>query len=190
MTLTVVPTAIPDVLLVETRAFGDNRGWFTESWNSRNFAAAGLDVTFVQDNQSYSAAAGTIRGLHFQAPPHAQSKLVRCLRGSLLDVAVDIRVGSPTFGQHVCEVLSAENRRQLFIPRGFAHGFVTLEADTEIFYKVDDFYDAATDGGILWNDPALGIDWGIAEADATLSGKDVALPRLADLPPLFTVPGG
>lgn len=188
MSLTVTPTAIPDVRIIETRAFGDNRGWFTESWNARAFADAGIDVTFVQDNQSYSAPKGTVRGLHFQGPPHAQSKLVRCLRGSLLDVVVDIRVGSPTFGQHVGVELSAANRRQLFVPKGFAHGFVTLEPDTEIFYKVDAFYSAETDGGILWNDPALGIDWGLSEGEATLSPKDLALPRLADINPLFTMP--
>jgi dTDP-4-dehydrorhamnose 3,5-epimerase len=175
--------AIPDVLLIEPARFGDSRGFFSEVWSRRTLAQHGLEAEFVQDNHSLSREAGVVRGLHFQTPPAAQGKLVRVVRGAILDVAVDIREGSPTFGRHVAAVLSAENWRQLWVPRGFAHGFATLEPDTEVIYKVDAYYDRAADAGILWNDPALGIEWPVTEA--VLSDKDRAAPRLADIPPPF-----
>ncbi|MGC2855061.1 dTDP-4-dehydrorhamnose 3,5-epimerase [Novispirillum sp. DQ9] len=181
----ITPTAIPDVLLITTRAFGDDRGWFTESWSRQRWAEAGLDIAFVQDNHSLSRPAGTLRGLHFQTPPRAQDKLVRCLRGRILDVAVDIRSGSPTFGQHVAVELSAENRVQIFVPKGFAHGFITLEPDCEVFYKVSDIYSPENDGGIAWDDPALGIDWGRPADQIVTSPKDRLHPRLADCATLF-----
>ena len=168
--------AIPDVKLITPRRFADDRGWFTETW-SRN----ALDVDFCQDNQSLSHAIGTVRGLHFQKPPHAQAKLVSVLRGRILDVAVDIRRGSPTFGQHVAVELSAEDGNQLFVPRGFAHGFCTLERDTHVLYKVDAFYAPESDAGLYWADAALGITWPVDEAKAHLSPKDAKLPRLADI---------
>jgi dTDP-4-dehydrorhamnose 3,5-epimerase len=175
--------AIPDVLLIEPARFGDSRGFFSEVWSRRALAQHGLEAEFVQDNHSLSREVGVVRGLHFQTPPAAQGKLVRVVRGAILDVAVDIREGSPTFGRHVAAVLSAENWRQLWVPRGFAHGFATLEPDTEVIYKVDAYYDRAADAGILWNDPALGIEWPVTEA--VLSDKDRAAPRLADIPPPF-----
>ncbi len=175
--------AIPDVLLIEPARFGDSRGFFSEVWSRRTLAQHGLEAEFVQDNHSLSRDVGVVRGLHFQTPPAAQGKLVRVVRGAILDVAVDIREGSPTFGRHVAAVLSAENWRQLWVPRGFAHGFATLEPDTEVIYKVDAYYDRAADAGILWNDPALGIEWPVTEA--VLSDKDRAAPRLADIPPPF-----
>lgn len=175
--------AIPDVLLIEPARFGDARGFFSEVWSHRSLAQHGLDVAFVQDNHSLSREVGVVRGLHFQRPPAAQGKLVRVVRGAILDVAVDIRQGSATYGQHVSAVLSAENWRQLWVPRGFAHGFATLEPDTEVIYKVDAYYDREADAGILWNDPALGIDW--PATDAVLSDKDRAAPRLAEIAPPF-----
>jgi dTDP-4-dehydrorhamnose 3,5-epimerase len=173
------PLALPEVVLVETPRFGDARGWFSESYNRRVFAQNGIEVEFVQDNASLSAAAGTVRGLHYQSPPYAQGKLVRVLQGRILDVAVDIRKNSATFGAHASAELSAENSRQLYVPVGFAHGFVTRERDTIVAYKVTDFYAPDSDHGVFWADPELGIDWGIGEADATLSAKDQALPPLA-----------
>lgn len=182
----VIETAIADLKILVPKRHGDARGYFTESYSQRTHAAAGLAHAFVQDNISLSAQVGTIRGLHFQGPPSAQTKLVQCLAGALLDVAVDIRVGSPTFGRHVAVELSAANGRQLLVPRGFAHGFCTLAPNTMIQYKVDNFYDPATDGGILFDDPDLGIAWPVTGAKAILSDKDRRLPRLADLPPIFT----
>jgi dTDP-4-dehydrorhamnose 3,5-epimerase len=181
----IVPLAIPDVLLITPRRFGDERGWFEETWNARRFAEAGLDITFVQDNQSLSVTPGTIRGLHFQAPPHAQAKLVRVVRGAVLDVAVDIRQGSATYGRWVSAELSEDNGAQLFVPRGFAHAFCTRAPHTAVCYKVDGFYDKASEGGIRFDDPDLAIDWGIAPEDAVLSDKDRALPRLGDLGAVF-----
>lgn len=180
--------AISDVLLIEPVRHGDARGFFSEVWSRRTLAAHGLDVDFVQDNHAFSAQKGVLRGLHFQRPPTAQGKLVRVARGAILDVAVDIRQGSPTYGQHVAVELSAANWRQLWVPRGFAHGYVTLEPDTEVLYKTDAYYDRTTDGGIAWDDPALGIDWSAGEQDSPLAGgaaplvsaKDAALPLLAD----------
>lgn len=179
-------TALPGVVILTPARFGDNRGFFSESWSRKVMAAQGLDLDFVQDNHSLSAKVGTVRGLHFQTAPHAQDKLVRCGRGALRDVAVDIRHGSPTFGQSVAVELSAENGRQLLVPKGFLHGFVTLEPDTEIVYKCTDYYAPDCDAGVRWNDPALGIDWGISEDDAVLSDKDTTAPLLADLPTYFT----
>lgn len=178
--------AIPEVLLLEPRKFGDARGFFSEVWKRQPLADLGIDVDFVQDNHSLSAERNVVRGLHYQRPPSAQAKLVRVVRGAILDVAVDVRAGSPSFGRHVSAVLSAANWRQMFVPRGFAHGFCTLEADTEVIYKVDAYYDAAADAGILWNDPALGIDWPLDAEDAILSDKDRVAPRLADITPPFT----
>jgi len=183
--LSVEPTAIPDVKIVTPKRFGDHRGFFSETYNRRRFLEAGIDAEFVQDNHSLSATVGTVRGLHFQSEPFAQAKLIRVVRGSILDVAVDIRRSSPTFGKHVAAELSAENGRQLFVPVGFAHGFCTLEPDTEIQYKVSNYYSAAHDHGLLWNDRAIGISWPIGQDDAILSEKDQRQPSLAELPFYF-----
>jgi dTDP-4-dehydrorhamnose 3,5-epimerase len=168
--------SIPDVRLITPRRFGDHRGWFTETWSRRT-----LDIGFCQDNMSLSAEVGTIRGLHFQKPPHAQAKLVMVLQGAILDVAVDIRSASPTFGQHVAVELSAAAGNQLLIPRGFAHGFCTLEPGTQVMYKVDDFYAPESDAGIFWADPDLAINWPVRVDQAHLSPKDLGLPRLKDI---------
>lgn len=181
----ITPQSIPEVLLIEPRRFGDARGFFSEVWKRSALAAQGFDVDFVQDNHSLSREVGVLRGLHFQRPPTAQGKLVRVVRGRILDVAVDIRQGSPTYGQHVTCELSVENWGQLWVPRGFAHGFMTLEPDTEVLYKVDAEYDPATDGGIAWDDPALGIDWPLPEGGPVLSDKDRKAPRLAEIAPPF-----
>lgn len=182
----VVPLALlPDVKLVETSRFEDARGFFAETYSRRTFFEAGIDASFVQDNCSFSVSPGTLRGLHFQIPPRAQDKLVRVLRGSILDVVVDIRHGSPTFGQHASVTLSAGQGKQLFIPAGFAHGLMTLEPGTEVFYKVSDFYSPEHDAGLLWNDPALGIDWQLGTAEVMLSEKDRRHPVLAELPRYF-----
>jgi dTDP-4-dehydrorhamnose 3,5-epimerase len=165
-------TELDGVLLLTPRRFGDARGWFSEVWNARALADRGVTTAFVQDNHSYSRDAGTVRGLHFQSPPHAQAKLVRCGRGRIFDVAVDIRSGSPTYGRWVGEELSAENGRQLLIPAGFLHGFVTREPDCEVLYKCSDFYAPDCDGAVRFDDPALGIDWGIDPGAAVLSDKD------------------
>ncbi|CAH1651667.1 dTDP-4-dehydrorhamnose 3,5-epimerase [Hyphomicrobiales bacterium] len=175
-----VPLALDGVLLVRTRRFGDRRGFFTEAYNRAEFVAVGIDSVFVQDNQSFSAPRGTIRGLHFQSPPHAQAKLVRVLRGAILDVVVDIRRHSPTFGRHLAVELDHAEGQQLFVPEGFAHGFCTLTPDTEVFYKVTDIYAPQCDRGIAWNDPALGIDWPVDAADASLSDKDRHQPLLSE----------
>ncbi|MEM1027795.1 MAG: dTDP-4-dehydrorhamnose 3,5-epimerase [Planctomycetota bacterium] len=177
----IIPTDIPAVKLIRPKRFGDHRGYFAETYSLPKLVEAGIDLTFVQDNESLSAEVGTVRGLHFQSPPFAQDKLVRCVQGSLLDVAVDIRRGSPTFGKHVSAVLSAENGDQLLVPKGFAHGFATLLPDTMVMYKVTDVYSPECDAGLLWKDPALGIDWQTAEEAAVLSDKDVKLSTLAEL---------
>ncbi|MEL7491369.1 MAG: dTDP-4-dehydrorhamnose 3,5-epimerase [Pseudomonadota bacterium] len=168
----VAKTAIDGVLVITPRRFSDERGFFSEVYNQRTLGEAGLDQIFVQDNHSYSAEAGTVRGLHYQAPPAAQAKLVRVSRGAVIDVAVDVRRGSPTFGMHVKEVLTAENGVQLYVPEGFLHGFVTMEPHTEVQYKVSNFYAAEHDGAVLWNSLELGIDWGLGGDDAVLSEKD------------------
>lgn len=181
----VTPQAIAEVLLVEPARHGDARGFFSEVWKESALAAAGLRARFVQDNHSHSAPPGVLRGLHFQRPPHAQGKLVRVVRGRILDVAVDIRQGSATYGQHVAVELSAANWRQLWVPRGFAHGLLTLEPDTEVLYKVDAEYSREADAAIAWDDPALGIAWPLPPGGPILSDKDARAPRLADIPPPF-----
>lgn len=172
-------TSLPGVMILAPKRFGDARGWFCETWNADVMQAAGLDLHFVQDNHSFSAAAGTLRGLHYQRPPHAQDKLVRCSRGVIFDVAVDFRRGSATFGQWVGVELSAENGWQLLVPKGFLHGFVTRVADTEVQYKCTDVYAPDCDGAVRWDDPDIGIDWGVA--DPVLSTKDAAAPVLRDV---------
>lgn len=170
---------VPDVVLLIPRRFGDSRGWFTETFSTRSFAEALGDITFVQDNQAFSAAQGTLRGLHFQRPPEPQAKLIRVVRGSIFDVAVDLRVGSPTYGHWVGETLTAEGGEQLFVPHGFAHGYCTLEPNTEVAYKVDGFYAPECDAGLAWNDPTLAIRWPVAPEDVILSDKDQRLPAFA-----------
>lgn len=181
----VTPLAIPDVLLMEPARHGDTRGFFSEVWKESALAAAGLGARFVQDNHSCSRDAGVLRGLHFQRPPHAQGKLVRVVRGRILDVVVDIREGSPTYGQHVTAEISAANWRQIWVPRGFAHGLITLEPDTEVLYKVDAEYNREADGAIAWNDPALGIAWPLPPDGPILSEKDAKAPRLAEAGQIF-----
>ena len=173
-------TLLPGVLALTPRRFSDERGFFGESWNLRTLREQGVDLpTFVQDNHSLSHEAGTLRGLHFQAPPHAQGKLIRCGRGRLLDVAVDIRRGSPTYGRWVAEELSFENGRQLWIPPGFLHGFGTRERDTEIIYKCTDHYAPACDRAVRWDSAAIGIDWRLDGLAPVLSAKDLAAPDFA-----------
>lgn len=181
----VEPTALPDVKTVKPKRFGDIRGFFSEVYNKRAWADAGISLEFLQDNHSLSGTAGTVRGLHFQTEPFAQDKLVRVTRGRILDVAVDVRRSSLTFGQHIAVELSAENWLQLLVPVGFAHGFCTLEDNTEVIYKVTNYYSGAHDKGVAWDDPALGIAWPVAAAEATLSDKDRQLPRLAECLDVF-----
>ena len=166
------------VQLIRPKRFSDDRGWFSETWRKDRLAGQGIDSSFCQDNHSLSRPVGTLRGLHFQAPPHAQSKLVRCVAGSIWDVAVDLRAGSPTYGDWVGSTLSAENGDQLFIPVGFGHGFITLEPDSEVIYKVDDYYAPDCDGGIAWDDPDLALEWPLPDGGPILSDKDRLLPRL------------
>ena len=176
----VTETALAGVLVLTPRRFGDDRGYFSETWSRRRLAEAGLDIDFVQDNHSYSEVAGTLRGLHYQAPPHAQAKLVRCAAGAVWDVAVDVRRGSPTFGRWVGVELSAENGRQLLVPVGFLHGFSTLTPDAEVLYKCSDFYAPEADGAVRWDSPALGIDWKLGDRAPQLSAKDAAAPDFSD----------
>jgi dTDP-4-dehydrorhamnose 3,5-epimerase len=171
---------LPGLIWLRPRVFEDARGSFAETYNEKTFAAAGISATFVQDNQSVSARRGTIRGLHFQLPPAAQAKLVRVLHGSVYDVVVDLRVGSPAYGRWKGETLTADGGEQLFVPRGFAHAFCTLEPDTIVAYKVDALYAPASDSGLIWNDPTLAIDWPIAPGEVVLSDKDLKLDRFAD----------
>lgn len=178
-------TALAGVKIIIPRKLGDHRGFLSETYNLRALAAAGVDLQFVQDNHSFSPQAGTLRGLHFQSPPFAQDKLVRVTRGAILDVAVDLRTSSATFGRHVGVALSADNWRQMLIPAGFAHGFCTLEADTEVLYKVTNYYSAAHDKGLAWDDPALGIVWPVTAERAVLSERDRKQPLLRDLPAIF-----
>ena len=182
-------TALEGVKILTPARHGDARGFFSESWNAQRMADAGLGYDFVQDNHSMSAAVGTLRGLHYQSPPHAQGKLVRCGRGALFDVAVDIRVGSPSYGQWVGVELTYENGKQLMIPAGFLHGFVTRQPDTEIIYKCTDFYAPECDGAVRWDDPAIGIDWGLS-GDPLLSAKDADAPLLAEIGSVFTYEAG
>ena len=178
-------TTLPEVKLVIPRRVGDARGFFSEVWNARDFSLAGIEAAFVQDNHVRSPLAGTLRGLHYQLPLAAQGKLVRVTRGAVFDVAVDIRRGSPSFGRYVDTVLSAENWHQLWVPPGFAHGYCTLEDDTEVQYKVTDYYSPEHERGIVWNDPELMIGWPPNANGATISERDRALPRLAEQPDLF-----
>lgn len=168
---------IDGLCLVTPRKFGDDRGYFMETFQDKLFNdAIGETISFVQDNQSLSTLAGTVRGLHFQAPPYGQGKLVRCISGSITDVAVDVRQNSTTYGKSITALLSAENAKQLWVPEGFLHGFVTLEENTEVVYKVTNYYDKSSDGNVQWNDPDLAIDWGISQNSASLSEKDKAAP--------------
>jgi len=182
-------TPLLGVVVITPGRFGDNRGFFSESYSAKALSEHGIETVFVQDNHSLSMTAGTIRGLHFQKPPHAQDKLVRCGRGRLFDVAVDIRKGSPTYGQWFGTELSFENGRQLLIPAGFAHGFVTRVPETEIVYKCSDYYHPETEGALIWNDPDIGIDWDLGDLEPVLSAKDAVAGRLADLDSPFTWQG-
>ena len=175
----VIKTAIEGVYIIEPKVFGDARGYFFESFSKREFKEKVGDIHFVQDNESMSKY-GVMRGLHFQRPPYAQSKLVRCVKGKVIDVAVDIRKGSPTYGQHVAALLSEDNHRQFFIPQGFAHGFAVLSESAVFQYKCDNFYHPEADGGISILDESLGIDWGLAMEEALLSEKDTKHPKLAE----------
>jgi len=183
--VTIDELTIPGVLLITPKRFSDDRGWFVETYNQKAFKAAGIELDFVQDNHSLSLRTGTLRGFHFQSPPHAQAKLVRCVRGRILDVAVDIRVGSPTFAMHACAELSSGDGRQLLIPEGFAHAFLALEPDTEVIYKASSVYAPDCDAGIHWNDPTIAFPWEIKQGPH-LSQKDKNLPCLADIRNPFT----
>lgn len=176
---------IADIMLVKPTKHGDQRGFFSETFRADVFAAHGVEAVFVQDNHVLSRQKGVLRGLHFQAPPHAQGKLVRCIRGTVLDVGVDIRVGSPTYGRHVAVELSAANWHQLWIPPGFAHGYITLEEHCEVIYKVTDYYAPQCDRGIAWDDPAFAIDWRLPASQIILSDKDRQQPRLAEAEAAF-----
>lgn len=175
----VIETGLPGLLIVQPKVWEDPRGYFYESFKKEAFEQAGMHYNFVQDNQSKSVK-GVLRGLHYQLDPHAQAKLVRVFSGEVLDVAVDIRKGSPTYGKYHAEVLSAENKKQLMIPRGFAHGFIVLSDEAEFFYKCDNYYNKESEGGIRFDDPELGIDWKLPESSFIMSDKDLELPLLAD----------
>jgi len=181
----IIKTELDDVLLVMPKRHGDERGYFCETYNKRHFQAVGINVEFVQDNHSCSLNKGTVRGLHYQSPPFAQSKLVRVTTGRILDVAVDARPASVNFGKHIGIELNADEGAQLFVPEGFLHGFVTLEPDTHVNYKVSNFYDQASDGAVRWDDPDLAIDWGVSAKEAMLSEKDLAAPFWKDFKPPF-----
>ncbi len=177
------------VKLIRPRRFGDDRGWFVETYNREKYARLGVNVQFQQDNHSLSRSPWVLRGLHFQTPPRGQDKLVRCVRGRIWDLAVDVRKHSPTYGQWVAAELSAENGHQLFVPVGFAHGFLTLEPDTEVEYKVSDLYAPECDGGLIWNDRALAVAWPLDGAAPLLSDKDTRLPTLAEFDSPFVYDG-
>ena len=183
--LKVEATEIPDIKIIMPEKLGDRRGFFSEVYSRRSFVAAGIDMEFIQDVHTSSAEAGTVRGLHFQSPPFAQDKLLRVTRGRILDVVVDLRGSSPSFGKHVAIELSADDWRQLLVPIGFAHGYVTLEPNTEVLYKLTEYYAPTHDHGLAWDDPALGINWGIAADRAILSERDRKHPRIVDLPKFF-----
>ncbi len=176
---------IPDIVRLTPKRFGDNRGFFSETYRQSWFDEAGVDIKFIQDNHARSSSKGVVRGLHFQYGKNPQAKLIRVVSGAILDVAVDIRHGSPTFGQHVAVELSAENWQQLLVPPGFAHCYCTLTEETEVIYKVDNYYSPTQEAGIRWNDPALKIDWPVSEENAKLSDKDRVAPLLADSPVFF-----
>lgn len=182
---TVTALDLGGILLIVPRRFGDARGYFAETYRRDAFRALGVAADFVQDNQSLSARAGTVRGLHFQAPPAAQAKLVRAIRGAVFDVAVDLRRGSASYGRWCAATLTAAGGEQVYIPRGFAHGFCTLEPDTEVAYKIDGYYAPEHDSGVLWNDPQIGIAWPVEPAEAILSERDRKLPRLGEIDPPF-----
>ena len=183
--LQVMATEIADVKLIVPRIHRDHRGFFSETYNKARLAELGANLEFVQDNHSLSVERGVVRGLHFQIPPFAQDKLVRTIRGSVFDVAVDIRRGSPTYGKHVARIISASDWNQFLVPAGFAHGFCTLEPNTEVIYKVTNYYSPEHDRGVLWNDPDLGIVWPIGESEVILSDKDRKQARFRDLPHYF-----
>ncbi|MCX2722854.1 dTDP-4-dehydrorhamnose 3,5-epimerase [Roseibium salinum] len=183
-------TEIPDVLLLTPKRFEDSRGYFAETYSARALEDHGIQTRFIQDNMSYSERAGTVRGLHYQAPPHAQTKLIRCTRGAIIDVALDIRIGSPTYGRYVRHLLSAENMCQLYIPAGFAHGFSTLSDNTEVHYKVDARYAPECERGIAFDDGMLGIDWRLGGISPAVSDKDRQLPGFEHLEPEFTCIAG
>jgi dTDP-4-dehydrorhamnose 3,5-epimerase len=185
MPLIVESLAIPEVKIIRPDKHGDERGFFSETYSRRDLTAAGIDLEFVQDNHALSAQKSTVRGLHFQAPPFAQDKLVRVVRGEIFDVAVDLRVGSPTYGGHVSAKISAEFWDQILVPKGFAHGLVTLEPNTEVLYKVTNYYSPEHDEGIRWDDPELDIDWPVAATNALLSARDKKHPSLRALPEYF-----
>ena len=176
----VIETKLQGVVRMHLRRFDDGRGWFSETYSHRTMQSLGFGQSFVQDNHSYSARTGTVRGLHYQSPPSAQAKLIRVGHGAIKDVAVDVRRGSPTYGHWVAEELSADNRGQLLIPRGFLHGFITLTPDVEVLYKVDSFYDPTAEGSVRFDDPTLGIDWGLGLTEIIQSDKDAAATSFAD----------
>jgi dTDP-4-dehydrorhamnose 3,5-epimerase len=184
--LKIQTTDLADVLVISTRWFTDDRGSFTETYNRQRWVDAGITTEFVQDNHVVSTKAGTLRGMHYQTQPAAQAKLVRAVKGAIWDAVVDLRHGSPSFGQWFGLELSAENRLQLLVPVGFAHGYVTLTDDAEVLYKVDNFYSPSHEGGMVWNDPAVGIQWPLPASRLVIAPRDAALPTLAELPPLFT----
>lgn len=189
MPIEVTPLSIPDLRLITPRRFGDGRGFFSETYNHRDFVDAGMSMVFVQDNHSLSDTPGTLRGLHYQAPPRAQDKLVRCGRGRIFDVAVDLRVGSPSYGHWAGVELSFDSGQMLLVPAGFAHGFVTLEPGSEIIYKCSDLYAPETEGAIRWDDPDIGIDWPLDGRAPVLSERDAAAPRLRDIASPFVYGG-
>jgi len=183
MAYKIIETKLPGVVILEPQVFGDSRGWFMESWSEKNMEEVGLNVRFVQDNQSFTAKKGTLRGIHYQQNPMAQAKLVRVVRGAVVDVAVDIRKGSPTYGQWTAVELSAENKRQFYLPQGFGHAFLTLTDDVEFFYKCDNLYSKECDRNIRWNDPQINVDWkalGLESPEPMLSEKDANAPLLKD----------
>jgi len=185
----IIKTALPEIMIVVPRRIGDLRGFFSEVWNARDYLSVGINAGFVQDNHVHTTIKGTLRGLHYQITPAAQGKLVRVSRGAIFDVVVDIRRGSATFGRHVTDILSADNWRQMWVPPGFAHGYCTLEDDTEVQYKVNDFYSPRHDRGIRWNDPALMIKWPMPTETVIVSERDQRLPALAEQPDFFDYSG-
>lgn len=179
-------TSFPGLIIFEPKVFNDDRGYFLESYNANTFKEAGIDITFLQDNQARSVY-GVLRGLHYQRPPYAQTKLIRVLEGDILDVVVDLRQGAPSYGEVFSIVLSQENKKQLLVPKGFAHGYSVLSSTAEVLYKCDAFYHKASEGGILYQDPVLDIDWGIPLDKAIVSEKDMLLPLLSEIDPVFTL---